>query len=146
MAIERHVVVLIDTDLSGDFYITGRSTADLKALEPVLGHLLSTITYQTVADGPVAVSVGFLTALLEDPSGERAVNYLSSRLQDSSPMALLHIDSMFNSFSVAWSGAADGRIQVLATLQYAGDRVEQRVLGLIQQDGAWRIDAIATEV
>jgi hypothetical protein len=143
-AVEKHVVVRIDSDLSGDFYVTGRSTADLTALDPILAHVLSSITYQAVPDGPVEVSVEFLTALLEDSTGDRAASFLSTRLQDESPLGLLRIEGMFSSFSVSWSAVADGRIQVLATLRYPGNRVEQRVLYLIQQDGAWRIDEITT--
>jgi hypothetical protein len=144
VAVEKHVVFRIDSDLSGDFYVTGRSTADLTALDPILMHVLSSITYQTVPDGPVEVSVGFLTALLEDSTGDRAASFLSTRLQDESPLSLLRIEGMFSSFSVSWSAVADARIQVLATLRYPGERVEQRVLYLIEQDGAWRIDEVAT--
>ncbi len=144
VAVEKHVVVPIDTDLSADFYISGRSTADLAALDHVLLHVLSTITYQAVPDGPVEVSVQFLTALLEDPSGERATSFLSPRLQGGSPMSLLRIEGMYSSFSVLWSAVADGRIQVLATLRYPGNRVEQRILNLIKQDGGWRIDEITS--
>jgi hypothetical protein len=144
VAVEKHVVVQIDSDLSGDFYITGRSTADLTALDYILAHMLSTITYQAVPDGPVEVSVQFLTALLEGPSGERAANFLSAALQGESPMSLLRIEGMYSSFSVDWSAVVDGQIQVLATLRYPGDRVEQRVLNLVKQDGAWRIDEITS--
>jgi hypothetical protein len=144
VAVEKHVVVQIDTDLSGDFYVTGRSTADLRALDAVLTHLLTTIIYQAVPDGPVEVSAEFLTALLNDPEGETAGSFLSASLQAESPVSLLRIEGMYSSFSVYWSAVVDGRIQVLATLRYPGDRVEQRVLHLVKQDGVWRIDEITS--
>ena len=62
--------------------------------------------------------------------------------QGESPLDLLRVEGMYSSFSVTWSAVADGRIQVLATLKYPGNRVEQRLLNLVEQDGEWRIDEI----
>ena len=70
------------------------------------------------------------------------IPYESQLRSGESPLDLLRVEGMYSSFSVTWSAVADGRIQVLATLKYPGNRVEQRLLNLVEQDGGWRIDEI----
>ncbi len=143
LAVEKHVIFQVDADLLCDAYLTASSAAERSALQPILAHMLSSLLYGTVPDGPVEVAVRFLTALLNEPDGQGAANYLSPDLRSESPLRLLETDQLYSSFSVIWWAADDGQIQVQATLKFAGDRVELRIIHLGKQDGVWRIVAVS---
>jgi hypothetical protein len=53
------------------------------------------------------------------------------------------VENLYSSFSVSLVAAADGQITVQADLDYGAGRVEERLLTLVQQEGAWRIDGIS---
>jgi hypothetical protein len=132
-----------------DFYSSGRSPVEFATLEPVLERMLGSISYRAEPDGPVEVSLQFLTGLLRDASGASSMSLLSRRLQEEveggrPPLSLLSVHEIYRSFSVSWLAAADGHTSVQAILNYPGGGVEERVLMLVLQDGVWRIDAIAT--
>jgi hypothetical protein len=146
---ERHVIVQAAGDGAYDFYASGRSPAEFATLEPVLERMLGSISYRAEPDGPVEVSLQFLTGLLRDASGASSMSLLSRRLQEEveggrPPLSLLSVHEIYHSFSVSWLAAADGHTSVQAILNYPGGGVEERVLTLVLQDGGWRIDAIAT--
>jgi hypothetical protein len=142
VALENHAIVQLDDDLTGDFYSSGLSLTDLASLDPVLDRMLSTMTYRAAAGGPIETCIGFLTALMQDPAGVQGSAFLSDRRQGESALVFLDLQEIFSSFAVFWLAAEDGAVQVQATLNYSGGREEQRVLILIVQDGAWRIDEI----
>ena len=147
---ERHVIVQAAGDGAFDFYASAPSPADFTTLEPILERMLGSISYMAEPDGPVEVSLQFLTGLLWDASGASSVSLLSRRLQEEvqggrQPLSLLSVHEMYYSFSVSWLAAADGHTSVQAILRYPGGGVEERVLTLVLQDGRWRIDAIATQ-
>lgn len=146
---ERHVIVQAAGDGAYDFYSSGRSPVEFATLEPVLERMLGSISYRAEPDGPIEVSLQFLTGLLRDASGASSMSLLSRRLQEEveggrPPLSLLSVHEIYRSFSVSWLAAADGHTSVQAILNYPGGGVEERVLMLVLQDGVWRIDAIAT--
>lgn len=143
--VERHVIVPVRDDLVVDFYARGATTAELAALEPVLDQILKSIIVGAYAGDPVDVSVQFLAALLNH---REIQSYLSSQLQRAiangqSALALLGVENLYSSFSVTLVAAVDGRMTVRANLDYGAGHVEERLLTLVQQDGAWRIDEIS---
>ena len=143
--VERHVIVQVKDDLVVDFYARGGTTVELAALEPVLDEVLKSIIVGAYAGDPVDVSVQFLAALLNNAESQ---SYLSSQLQRAlangrSVLSLLGVENLYSSFSVALVSAVDGRMTVRANLDYGAGRVEERLLTLVQQDGAWRIDEIS---
>lgn len=142
VALENHAIVRLDDDLTGDFYSSGLSLTDLASLDPVLDRMLSTMTYRAAAGGPIETSIGFLGALIQDPAGVQGIAFLSDRRQRESPLVFLDLQEVFSSFAVFWLAAEDGVVQVQAVLNYPGGRDERRVLILIVQDGAWRIDEV----
>ena len=142
VALENHAIVRLDDDLTGDFYSSALSLTDLASLDPILDRMLSTMTYRAAAGGPIEASIGFLGALMQDPAGVQGVAFLSDRRQRESPLVFLDLQEVFSSFAVFWLAAEDGVVQVQAVLNYPGGRDEQRVLILIVQDGAWRIDEV----
>jgi hypothetical protein len=143
--VERHVVVQINDTVAVDFYARAATTAELAGLESILDEILSSIIVNAYAGDPVDVSVQFLAALL---SQEEPSSYLTTQLQQvvaggRSILSLLEVDNLFSSFSVALVSAANGRMMVQADLDYGAGRVEERLLILVEQEGAWRIDEIA---
>jgi hypothetical protein len=144
--LERHVIIRVDDELAVDFYARGATTTELAALEAILDEILKSIIVNAYAGDPVDVSVQFLAALL---GNEETQSYLSSRLREvvaggRSALSLLGVDNLYASFSVSLISAADGRMTVQADLDYGAGRVEERLIILIQEDGAWRIDEIET--
>jgi hypothetical protein len=142
--LERHVVIQVDDSLAVDFYARGATTAELAALETILDEILTSIIVNAYAGDPVDVSVQFLAALL---SNEETISYLSSRLREvvaggRPALSLLGVENLYASFSVSLISAADGRMTVQADLDYGAGRVEERLIILVQEDGAWRIDEI----
>ena len=144
IAVEKHVVIQLGDEFMGDFYARGPSEPDLASIDPILSQLLSTITYRATPDGPVEVSIGFLSALMQGPDGDQGTEFLSDSLQGISPLVLLNVQETYQSFGVLLLPAVDGRVRVQAALNYPGGRVEQRVLDLIKQGAVWRIDRVSS--
>lgn len=144
--VQRHIIVQTQNDLAYDFYASAQNLRDLAPLEETLDQMLNSITLQVEPGDPTEVSVQFLGSLLR---GESGAQYLSEKLQAElesgrTALSLLEVSDIFGSYYVFWlSVTEEGHMAVQAELNYADDLVIKRVFTLINQDGEWRIDAIA---
>ena len=95
------------------------------------------------------VTLAFLAALEKDPSGKSSLQYLSTRLQGvvesgHSIASIIGVQNMYTHYQAAAAVSRGGgrAATVNVTLTYASGPV-MRIVTLIPEGGAWRIDDIA---
>ncbi len=141
IAVEKHIIFRPEAQLAVDIYVSGRNTPELVALQPVLDRLLNSVTLSSNLDDPIDVAVQYLGTVLRGGTG---VEFLSTNLRDRASLDLLGVQQLYSSFYVNLIGSdGKGGVLVRAELTFPEGRVATRTITLIDQDGDWRIDAIA---
>jgi len=147
---QRHAVVQVGLR-TYDFYAAGDSPAALADLQPAWAHMVDSVTVEDLflyVGSPVNGSVTWFRALLQDPSGDAALPYMSSSLRErvpagESPLALLEVDQAILNFNLQWASATDEAAVFETTITLAdGTEVRRTVTMVNVGEAGWRVDEV----
>lgn len=146
----RHALVQVGLR-TYDFYAAAEGAEALAVLKPAWAHMVDSVAVDDLflyVGSPVNGSVAWFRALLQDPSGEAALPYMSADLRDAvpegeTPLALLALDTSILNFNLQWVSATDETAVLEATITLAGGTEVQRTVTMVNVGAAgWRVDAI----
>ena len=147
---ERHAVVQVGLR-TYDFFASGERPAALTALKAAWAGMVESVEIEDVflyVESPVSGSVAWFRALLQDPSGEAALPYMSADLREAvpegaSPLALLELDHSILNFNVQWlSGNSETAVFDAIITVADGTEVTRTVTMVNVGAAGWRVDAI----
>lgn len=147
---ERHAVVQVGLR-TYDFYASSAQPESLAALKPAWAQMVDSVTVDHVflyVGSPVSGSVAWFRALLQDPSGEAALPYMSAPLREAvpegeSPLALLALEQSIANFNLQWVSATDETAVLEATITLVGGTEVQRTVTMVNVgEAGWRVDAV----
>lgn len=147
---ERHAVVQVGLR-TYDFYASSAQPEALSALKPAWAQMVDSATVDDVflyVGSPVSGSVAWFRALLQDPSGETALPYMSTALREAvpegeSPLALLALEQSIANFNLQWVSATDETAVLEATITLVDGTEVQRTVTMVNVgEPGWRVDAV----
>ena len=134
-----------------DFYAAGEQPEALSALQPAWAHMVESVVVDDLflyVGNPVNGAVAWFRALLQDPTGEAALPYMSAGLREAvpegeSPLVLLELDAPILNFNIQWVSETEETAVFEATITLAGGtEVRRTVTSVNVGEAGWRVDAV----